>query len=51
VTWPQGVRKLAAWRADHAESARPDPDVDAIMDRLVRARYAAADAIVSAPLR
>jgi nucleoside-diphosphate-sugar epimerase len=47
VTWPQGVRRLAGWRADHPDSTRPDPDVDAIMDRLVRARHAMADAIVS----
>ena len=47
VTWPHGVRRLAAWRAGHPGSTRPDPDTDAIMDRLVRARRAAADAIVS----
>jgi nucleoside-diphosphate-sugar epimerase len=47
VTWPQGVRRLAAWRADHPGSTRPDPGIDAVMDRLVRARHAAADAIVS----
>jgi nucleoside-diphosphate-sugar epimerase len=50
VTWPQGVRKLAAWRSSHAESTRPDPEIDAIMDRMVRARYTAADAIVSQSL-
>jgi hypothetical protein len=47
VTWPQGVRRLAAWRAGHPDSTRPDPDTDAVMDRLVRARHAAADAVVS----
>ena len=47
VTWPQDVRALAAWRAGHPGSTRPDPDTNAVMDRLVRARHAAADAIVS----
>ena len=47
MTWPEGVRRLAAWRADHAKSTRPDPDDDAIMDRLVQARHAAAAAIGS----
>ena len=47
MMWPHGVRRLAAWRAGYPGSTRPDPDTDAIMDRLVRARHAAADAIGS----
>jgi nucleoside-diphosphate-sugar epimerase len=47
VTWPQGARRLAAWRIGHPGSTRPDPETDAIMGRLVRARHVAAAAITS----
>ena len=47
VTWPHGARRLVAWRAGHPGSTHPDPDTDAVMDRLARAQHAAADAIVS----
>jgi nucleoside-diphosphate-sugar epimerase len=47
VTWPQGARKLAGWRADHPGSARPDPGTDAIMGRLVRAWHVATDAVAA----
>jgi nucleoside-diphosphate-sugar epimerase len=45
VTWPAGARRLAAWRAAHPASTRPDPEVDAIMGRLVQAWHVAADAV------
>jgi nucleoside-diphosphate-sugar epimerase len=47
VTWPEGARRLAAWRASHPDRTRPDPETDAIMGRLVGARHAAADGIRS----
>lgn len=47
VTWPTGARRLAAWRAAHPASTRPDPEADAIMGRLVRAWHVAADAVTA----
>ncbi|HEY2278333.1 MAG TPA: NAD-dependent epimerase/dehydratase family protein [Streptosporangiaceae bacterium] len=47
VTWSQGVRKLAGWRAEHPDSTRPDPGTDAIMGRLVRAWHVATDAVTA----
>ncbi|GHJ40900.1 NAD-dependent epimerase/dehydratase family protein [Streptomyces sp. TS71-3] len=44
VTWSQGARRLRDWRAGHEAATRPDPAVDAVLDRLVRARHAAAEA-------
>jgi nucleoside-diphosphate-sugar epimerase len=35
VTWDEGARRNLRWRAAHPGSAIPDPDTDAILDRLV----------------
>jgi nucleoside-diphosphate-sugar epimerase len=45
VTWPEGVRRLAAWRAAHPDLAGPDPETEAILQRLVRARQIAGTAV------
>ena len=47
VTWPAGARRLAAWRAAHPASTQPDPEADAIMERLTRAWHVAADAVTA----
>ena len=47
VTWPAGARRLAAWRAAHPASTQPDPEADAIMERLTRAWQVAVDAVTA----
>lgn len=39
ITWPTGVRRLAAWRAQHPDRTTADPEVDGILGRLVLARH------------
>lgn len=45
VTWSEGARRLLDWRAAHPAETRPDDTTDAVLDRLVRARHAAAAAL------
>jgi nucleoside-diphosphate-sugar epimerase len=44
ITWSTGVRRLLAWRADHATQTQPDARTDAIIDRLVGGYHEAAKA-------
>jgi hypothetical protein len=42
VTWDKGVRRILRWRAAHPENAVPNPETDAILDRLVQGYHQAA---------
>jgi nucleoside-diphosphate-sugar epimerase len=42
ITWSTGVRRLLAWRAEHAAQTQPDTDTNAIIDRLVGGYHEAA---------
>jgi nucleoside-diphosphate-sugar epimerase len=45
ITWSEGARRLASWRAGHPEATRPDATTDAVLGRLVQAQHAAAEAV------
>ncbi|MFG1706284.1 NAD-dependent epimerase/dehydratase family protein [Nonomuraea sp. M3C6] len=45
ITWPAGARRLLEWRAGHAEHARPNPETDALLGRLVEGHQAAVAAV------
>jgi nucleoside-diphosphate-sugar epimerase len=45
ITWPEGARRLFAWRSAHAEPTRPDPEIDAMLARCVEAHHRAAAAV------
>lgn len=45
ITWAAGARRLHAWQRAHPAMARPDPDTDAILTRLVDAHHRAAAAL------
>ncbi|MET8146145.1 NAD-dependent epimerase/dehydratase family protein [Sphaerisporangium sp. NPDC005288] len=45
VTWPEGARRLAGWRAAHPGETRPDPATDAMLSRLVEAHRRAMAAV------
>lgn len=41
LTFQRGALRLARWRREHEDLSRPDPVVDAVLDRLVGACHAA----------
>ena len=43
TTWVEGARRILRWRRDHPGNCRPDPAVDAVLDRLVDAHRRAAE--------
>ena len=47
ITWAAGVRRLAAWRQEHATDVAPDPETDALLERLVRGHHAARRAVAT----
>ncbi|HMK97973.1 MAG TPA: NAD-dependent epimerase/dehydratase family protein [Acidimicrobiales bacterium] len=52
LTFQRGAARLARWRREHADLTRPDPVVDAVLDRLVGACHAARETCASwAPAR
>jgi hypothetical protein len=42
VTWSEGSRRLADWRAKHRESVTSDAVTDSVLDRLVAGYHGAA---------
>lgn len=45
VTWSEGARRLAAWRAAHPAETRRDATTDAVLGRLVEAHHLALAAV------
>jgi len=42
VTFPEVAPRMLAWRAEHPEYTGPDPQADAVLDRLIGGYHAAA---------
>ncbi|TQS20370.1 NAD-dependent epimerase/dehydratase family protein [Microbispora hainanensis] len=45
VTWPEGARRLHAWRSAHLEETRPDAATDAVLARLAEGHRLASAAV------
>jgi hypothetical protein len=47
VTFAEVVPRLLRWRTEHPDLTRPDPDLNAILDRLVTGYHQAAQAFTA----